>query len=413
MTPAPAGMVRRSAWLALVSTTVVMAGARSAAAHGGIPRAFSISFAPDDPKQILLRSDVWGIMRSKDDGQSWQWSCAETYGDNSLAADHRPMLLGNRGRILVASQFYGLQLTDDFCNWRSSPVFTKNLVVEDIDLSPSSTDAPAIDSGVQDTSGRDGGRRADAGAAGPELLVLTTSNVGAEDGGSSISGILWRSTDNGDHFTHVGKAPPDDLLRNVRATGTVEPAADLRCPAARSRSRPTAAVERSDDNGATWHDYLFPIPPDQQATTQRLVLVDPTRPDIALVWIDQTELLGQTLPDSILATTDAGVTWTTIYRGTGDLPGLALSPDHKTLLIAGPFEGVESAKPRRRARARASGVHEGVLGRRLGLELGRRRNPQRSTLRGQRQLHSARDPRVHARSVARRRSLFRSADDHL
>ena len=183
-----------------------------------------------------------------------------------------------------------------------------------------------------------GTRTTGASAAGPELLLITAT--GHADAG--ISGAVWRSTDNGDDWTTVGAPLPTTFFGASIRRAPSDPKR-LYASGGSILSTTQGAIERSDDDGATWHEYLFPIDADQQNGTQRLVLVHPTRPDVALIWVDQTEGYGATLPDSILATTDAGVTWTTIYRGTGDLPGLALSPDQKTLLIAGPFEGVQSA----------------------------------------------------------------------
>src|SRR5262245_10691936 len=90
----------------------------SASAHYGFPRAFSIIFGPEGTNHMLLRSDVWGIIRSWDEGQSWQWSCAEVYAGLSSKTEYHPMLITGTGRILVGSSSEGLHATDDFCNWK-------------------------------------------------------------------------------------------------------------------------------------------------------------------------------------------------------------------------------------------------------------------------------------------------------
>ncbi len=353
--------------------TFAVAGtlALAASAHGGIPRAFSISFAPDDPKQILLRSDVWGLMRTTDDGQSWKWTCAEVYGGNSLSAEHRVSILGARGRVLVASQFNGLQITDDYCSWHANPAFDGQVVEEIVAMKlPGAT--PAVDGGVFATGldkpldagrpdagqGVDAGRpkaldagkaRSDAslgpitdagatGGAGTEMLIITATG----HGDAGISGGIWHSLDNGDKWSRVGSSLPQhffgaSVLRAPSNRNTIYAAGGV------PNDPTTGMIERSDDDGATWHESTFAIQPQDNDCTVRIVLVDPTRPNIAVVWLDLPEGLGVNAPDAIYATTDSGATWKPLFQSTGDLPGLALSPDGKTLLIAGPIDGVQSA----------------------------------------------------------------------
>src|SRR5260221_874313 len=107
-------MMRRSASaaVALLPALAITFTAPAARSHGGFPRAFGILFEPGNPQSILLRSDVWGLFRSQDGGKTWLWGCAELYKGNSLNADHRNIALAAGGRILVASAFNGLRITD-------------------------------------------------------------------------------------------------------------------------------------------------------------------------------------------------------------------------------------------------------------------------------------------------------------
>jgi hypothetical protein len=77
-----------------------MVWARPASAHGGIPRAQGIFFEPENPSNIILRSDVWGFFQSTNAGESWSWSCAEVYGGQSTSTQKRSFALlpGGEGR---------------------------------------------------------------------------------------------------------------------------------------------------------------------------------------------------------------------------------------------------------------------------------------------------------------------------
>ena len=109
---------------ALLASCAIALSPAKADAHGGFPRAFGIYVEPNKPEHILFRSDVWGFFRSPDAGKTWLWGCAELYRSNSLSADHRNMTVLPGGRMLVASSFSGLYISDDPCSWRASPTFT-------------------------------------------------------------------------------------------------------------------------------------------------------------------------------------------------------------------------------------------------------------------------------------------------
>jgi hypothetical protein len=247
-------------------------------------------------------------MRSWDNGNSWQWSCAEAYAGDSTTAQYNPMVITNSGRIFVGAGSEGLFRSDDFCDWKTVTSFGSAFVA---DVSP----------------------------LGSELLVLT-STYGFGDGGYET--LLWKSTGEGEAWTRVGTALPTTLLGSQARTAPSDP-----------RRFYVVGIEpdgtvghfmRSDDEATTWTRHEFPLDPAKQSGAfLRLPVVHPTRPGVAFVRIDMSEGSGQNSPDSILGTKDGGVTWTTLFESTGDIPGVALSPDGKTLLVAGPLEGIHGA----------------------------------------------------------------------
>jgi MYXO-CTERM domain-containing protein len=281
-----------------------------ASAHYGIPRAFSIVFGPEGTQRVLVRSDIWGFVRSWDDGQSWQWSCAEVYGGKSANAEYHSMLVTSSGRILVAASFDGLRYSDDLCNWQKSTSFADSLVA---DIAPWGTDFVALTS----TSGDGGG----------------------------FSTVLWKSADDGSTWSQAGKPMPRHFIGSQVKVAPSDPKRIYTVGIAPNGK--VGLVQRSDDGGGTWaeHEFAFNTSTDggQLGAYFRLPMVHPTRPDVAFVRIDMPEGLGQDAPDSILGTKDGGLTWKNLFDSKGDLPGLTVSPDGKTLLIGGPVDGIQSA----------------------------------------------------------------------
>jgi len=212
------------------------------------------------------------------------------------------------GRILVASSFDGLRVTDDLCNWKSITQFDQDLVADVV--------------------------------VAPDALWLLTSTGSA----AGIDGSIWRSTDNGETWAQVGGKLPRDLAATALAvpapdrmyvTGGVIQTGDA------ATSGTVDALERSDDGGQTW--TRFPVPAAVQNATLRIHGVLPGDPDAVFVWFDLSEVLNQDSIDEIWMTPDGGTTWKQVYVGAGDLPGLAFSPDGKRVAIAGPKEGVRTA----------------------------------------------------------------------
>jgi hypothetical protein len=288
-----------------LSGAALWTSAPSAHAHYGIPRAFSIFFPPGNTDQILLRSDVWGVMHSSDGGKTWFWSCAEAYGRNSGSAEYIPMLLRNGGRAIIGS-FDGLTLTDDFCSfthpkgWPDVPIF---------DLKSTATGVAAL-------------------------------TYHREDAGGYITQIL-ESGDNGETWSVTNGPLPGDFIGSALGFAPSDPKSVYIIGA-----KPNVAggvVQRSTDGGKTWAASTFQMDSDHSYASIRVPLVHPTRPDVAFVRLDMPEGFGQDVSDQILATQDGGKTFTVIFTGQGDLPGTALSPDGNTLVIAGPKDGVQSA----------------------------------------------------------------------
>lgn len=286
--------------VAVAALTSALLIAPKARADGGFPRAHDIFLEPGNPSHILIRSDFWGLFRSTDGGQSWQYACSELYGGNAKQLTRVNLQYLPGGRILVG-KFGGLAMTDDYCNWTDNASLA-NHYVEDL---------------VMD---------------GAELRAVTADG----DGNGGVTSALWSSTDNGTTWTKTGGAFPTGF---IASSIRIAPSDAQRIyVGGTSIGSSDAVIAQSTDGGATWTTTAFTPP--SSTFEVRVRAVHPTRPDVAFVWVDNDDV---TQPDSIWGTGDAGATWTNVYSGQKDLPGLALSPDGTDIRIAGPYDATVGA----------------------------------------------------------------------
>jgi photosystem II stability/assembly factor-like uncharacterized protein len=294
--------VSRRASVFCVAFAAIVLHATTAGAHAGLWRAFSVAVEPGDPDRIVLRSDVWGIVSTRDGGASWTWMCSEAHAGSSLFTERRALVVLPGGGILVASELEGLwQSSPDGCSW--APVAAlEGVVVRDV------------------ASLRDG-----------SLLV-----VGVEGALGDEDSQAWASIDAGGSWSRLGESMP----LGFAATSIRAGSAGTLYVAGTTRGSPErAALLRSTDEGVTWESLDGPIYDGD--FTPRIAGVDPSDDGRLYVWLDHAEAGGGDVqPDAVWFSTDAGDTWTLAVQGTGDLPGFAFSPDGATVLVAGPEDGV-------------------------------------------------------------------------
>lgn len=294
--------------LAVAAITSVLSLAPSARADGGFPRANDIFFEPGDPSHILIRSDYWGLFRTTDGGQSWQYACSELYGGSSKSGTRVSLAYLPGGRILVpSSSARAIRMTDDYCNWSDNASLTGHFI-------------------------------GDVVMNGTTVVAVTSDNTD-----SGISTSLWSSSDNGSTWAPTGAALPGGFFaKSIR----VAPSDPQRIYVGGTSVGSTSAVVAQSTNGGTsWTTTTFA--PSSGSFSVRIRAVGPTRPDVVFAWIDNDD---PAQPDSIWGTGDAGVTWTNVYTSQApatasvkDLPGLALSPDGTEIRIAGQYDGLLGA----------------------------------------------------------------------
>lgn len=286
--------------LATAGASAALLVAAAARADGGFPRAQSIFFEPGDPTHILIRSDYWGLFRSNDGGQTWQYGCSELYGGNAKQITRLNLLYLAGGRILVG-RFGGLRITDDFCNW---------------------TDSASLDGHFVE----------DLAEVGNDLFAVT-----ADGANGTVTSALWRSTDHGTTWAGSGGAFPTGYIATSLGVAPSDPTR-MYVGGASVGSSGSAVIAISTTGGSSWTTSSFTPP---TGTYQvRVRAIHPTRPGVVFVRVDTED---DTLPDTVWATSDGGATWMNVYTSQQDLTGLALSPDGTEIRLGGRSDGLLGA----------------------------------------------------------------------
>lgn len=298
---------------AALAVALGLAWAGNVSAHGGTPRGTQVLVEPGNPNDIVVRSDYWGLFRTTDGAKTWNYYCSEAWGASSLESSRSSTLLLGGGRLLVGSASEGLAISDDPCSWHASSSFSEQSLLQD--FAPFGSDLIAVS-------------------------VFTT------DGGARAA--LSRSADNGETWTPFGGALPADFVGEGVA---VAPSDSKRIYVVGQTIDGTCDLAVSTDAGASFTLHPIPCSLDPNTVwTLRVRLVHPTRPDTVVIWADGGDLTDD-VPDQLWASSDAGVDWTQMFVGPGDLPGFALSPDHTTILVGEPgslssstgLQGIQSA----------------------------------------------------------------------
>lgn len=271
----------------------------AALANGRFPAADQILVDPGDPSHLVLRA-TYGLLHSRDGGQSWSWTCEEAIGymgDPTVSVlQGGNLLVGFFGTISVSA--------DQACGWQNQTLDASYLYALDSTVDPGN---PARAWVLTVTA--DGTRRV-------SLLAI--------DASGSMNEIL--AVGEGFVPSTLEVAPSDP--QRIYVSGAVE-------------SSP-ALVFRSDDGGQSWQRF---VAPDYPNLPLYISAIDPRDPNLLYARVDgqpdTTAPPGQRAPsDHLLVSRDGGETWQRVFSLDGELFGFALSPDGTRVATGGPEAGV-------------------------------------------------------------------------
>ena len=261
----------------------LVGAARVAHANGALPSVDQLLVDPAAPDHLYLRA-TFGLLRSFDRGQSWDWLCEAGMGYADLEP---PMAVLPGGTVLLA-----------------------------------------IPEGVSrgDASGCNFER-----AKGIDANVIDLSRIAAEPGSAvavSISGTvteLWRTDDDGRSFAPLGD-PIEGLIAATVDVGPSNPKVMYQSGLANTQG----GLLRSKDAGKTFES--FPVPNTTTGRRPYIAAVNPSDEDTVYV-----RLVGVQV--SLEVTRDGGRSFETVLKTATAVQGFALSPDGKTVLASNGYDG--------------------------------------------------------------------------
>jgi MYXO-CTERM domain-containing protein len=302
---------------AIATVAAALGWSAPARADGGIPRGYGILFEPGNPSHIVVHSQYWGLFNGMDGSSTWTMLCSQVYGGRALDPDNYATVMAKGGRILVAGQFGGLTVSDDTCNWKQINAFGTGSMMES----------------VQGIAPMD--------AMGMNFAVVTV--LGTADG---VTSKVYTSTDRGDTWTAVkGTIPKDTSMANL-AVAPSDPKRMYVVGVVINGGPRQIAI--SKDGGDTFDVQPVGAMTDYDPTLIKplsVVGILPNDPDTLFVRADGGDMQGAMAADELWVSSDAGKTWKLVYTpmDPNDLPGFALTPDGKSVLISGPSEGIKQA----------------------------------------------------------------------
>jgi len=256
---------------------------RGAQANGALPSVDQLLIDPAAPDHLYLRA-TFGLLRSFDHGQSWDWLCEAGMGYVDLQP---PMAVLPGGTVLLAIPEGVSRGEPSGCDFQR---------------------AEGIDANVVDLA-RSG---AEPGAAVAVSIAGTTSR-------------LWRTVDDGRSFAPLGE-PIEGLIAATIDVAPSNPDSVYLSGLAGTQG----VLMRSKDGGRSFES--FPVP---NTTTSRRPYIAAVNPfDAETVYV---RLVGVEV--ALEVTRDGGRSFSTVLETKIAVQGFALSPDGKTLLASNGFDG--------------------------------------------------------------------------
>ena len=267
-----------------------VAAERTAHANGAFPLANQLLANPSDATELVMRGN-FGLVVSRDGGESWGWLCEKGMGYENIEP---PMAVLESGVVLLALST-GISRSDaSWCDFGLA----------------SGISASVVDLSIE--------------RATPEAAVALSLDL------ETMVSQVWESTDDGQSWSALGDAFPDFEATTLDVAATDS---DRIYVSGRSVPGGKGTLLRSDDHGASWTSFEIPS---LIASLPYIAALHPDDPDTVYVRRNGS-------PGTLWVTRDGGESFTMALRLNGPMKAFALSPDGNTALAGNLSDGLHRA----------------------------------------------------------------------
>jgi hypothetical protein len=284
-------------------------------ANGRFPASNQIVFSPTDPNLIVART-TYGILPSRDNGNTWQFLCEDALGLPSDAPYDPELGLTANNTLVVGltnarrgmAPFLGLEVSSDWgCGWNCVEGSLAGQAVSDLVVRPDA----------------------------PDVVLAVTSTFGLMDAQSGAYSRVFESVDDGANWGALGAALDPGVVVQTIDVARTDPER-IYLSGMRAGAQETVALFVSKDKGAHWAEHTVSQFDPKNEEFLWIAGVDPT--DADRVYLRSNAPINTGGKSRLYVTTDAGDTFRlalefqvsspmTVNYGIGELLGFALSPD--------------------------------------------------------------------------------------
>jgi hypothetical protein len=292
---------RRSSCYALIACTLLLTFAQDAGANGRFPRAQRLLEDPLDSRHLVLGA-TYGLLVTKDRGETWHYVCEAAYGERELTTDALTAFTAEGA--LLAGIYSGVsRAATDACDFQRVLGLNNREAVPDFALASS-------------TPGR----------------VLAVQVELPELG--EAQSRLYQSDDDGLTWQALGGLLPPSLRTPL--TIEVAPSDADRVYLSGLGKNDEGMLLRSDDGGQSFEQLEIPTDA-ARFEAPYIVAVDPQNADGVYVrtdaWLYDARTNSAIADDALLYSEDAGGSFVELLRAPGKLFGFTFSPNGSELLL--------------------------------------------------------------------------------
>jgi hypothetical protein len=291
--------VRRPGAAGILCAAILWPSGR-ASANGRYPAStqivFSTSGASAGPSLLVVRA-TYGLLLSRDGGGSWRWLCEGALGVPAVSIQDPSIALTASGALVVGLD-RGLEVSaDQGCHFDCAGGSLAGSSIVDLAVRP---DAPHT------------------------VLALSSTYVFGEDaavgdgGGPSLDTRVFQSTDDGAHWTQLGRPLDGTVVVTTLDVARSDPETLYVSGTRGFGMDRSASLFVSNNGGANWTERPLPFDPVREVAIF-IGAVDPDLPDRVYV-----RSSGQS---RLFVTSDGGRSFETPLALHGQMLGLAIAPD--------------------------------------------------------------------------------------